>query len=115
VDERELRGIVAVGLLGTLEEVGWELREGVAAIWAGERDGEAVARRAKDAKQASALAAVLFHTHQLEAEFGAPKEGDVVLSIAAVEAGGDTTARQQQAEQVAQQQRVDEQRGPRRV
>lgn len=42
MSERELRGVVTVGLLGTLEEVGWSLRPGLARIWAGERDSEAV-------------------------------------------------------------------------
>lgn len=36
--ERELRGVIAVALLGTLEEVGWTLRPALAALWGGERN-----------------------------------------------------------------------------
>ncbi|GBF95142.1 hypothetical protein Rsub_07726 [Raphidocelis subcapitata] len=114
VDERELRGVVAFGLLGTLEEVGWELRDGVAAIWGGERDAEALAARAADARQAAALSAVLYHTRKLEAEYGPPPQESAALAVAAAEAGGDPTARQQQTEQAAQQQRSDDARGRRR-
>jgi hypothetical protein len=114
VDERELRGVVTFGLLGTLEEVGWELRDGVAAIWGGERDAEAVEKLAKDPKQAAALAAVLYHTVQLEAEFGAPGEESAALAVRAAAAGGEEVARQQQAESASQQQRVDENGPPRR-
>lgn len=114
VDERELRGVVAVGLLGTLEEVGWDLRGGVAAIWGGERDAESLAKSAKDGKQASALASILYHTRQLEEQYGPPPAESAALAVRAAEAGGDVAARQQQAEQAAQQQRVDEQRGGRR-
>jgi hypothetical protein len=113
VDERELRGVVAVGLLGTLEEVGWELRAGVAAIWGGERDAGALAARARDARQAAALSAVLYHTAKLEEEYGPPPPESAALAVAAAEAGGDATARQQQAEQAAQQQRADDSRGRR--
>jgi hypothetical protein len=62
VDEVELRGVVATGLLGTLEEVGWELRSGVAAIWGGQRDADALAAGAQDDKHGSALAAVLYRS-----------------------------------------------------
>lgn len=37
-----MRGVVTVGLLGTLEEVGWKLRPGLTRIWQGERDSDKV-------------------------------------------------------------------------
>jgi hypothetical protein len=108
VDERQLRGVVAFGLLGTLEEVGWELRPGVAAIWAGERDADAVAAMAGgDARRAAALAAVLYHTQRLEAQYGPPPAASADLAVRAAEAGSDPVALQQRGEQEAQQRRAD--------
>jgi hypothetical protein len=121
VDERELRGLVAVGLLGTLEEVGWRLRDGVAAIWKGERDGGALGsalggaaagadgegKGGLSARDLAALEAVLHHTRALEAEYGPPPPASVELAVKAALAGGDGVARQQQAEQTAQQERLD--------
>jgi hypothetical protein len=117
VEERELRGVVAVGLLGTLEEVGWDLREGVAAIWGGARDGDALAKDALasgDARRAAALSAVLYHTRKLEDEYGPPPPEGAAAAAAAARAGGEAAPRQQREEQAAQQQRADEAAGRRK-
>jgi hypothetical protein len=90
VDERQLRGLVAVGLIGTLEEVGWQLRPHLAALWRGERDAEVLTRGVAP-REAAALTAVLFHVQQLEGEFGPPPPAGVAAAVAALEetaAGG---------------------------
>jgi hypothetical protein len=89
VDERELRGIVAVGLLGTLEEVGWELRENLLKLWAGERDVEVLTAGVGE-REAAALSAILYHTQQLEGEYGKPTEAGIAAAVTA--AGGDASA-----------------------
>lgn len=89
VDERELRGIVAVGLLGTLEEVGWQLREKLLTLWAGERDVE-VLTAGVGQREAAALTAILYHTQQLEGEYGKPPAAGVAAALAA--AGGSASA-----------------------
>ena len=45
VQQKELKGVAMVGLLGTLEEVGFNIRAQVLRIWAGE--GEQRAHRAE--------------------------------------------------------------------
>lgn len=69
VDDLQLQGVVTMGLLGTLEEVGWQIRDGVHRIWQGERDTEAVVAGAEGKEQA-ALVSILYHTLQLEKEHG---------------------------------------------
>lgn len=86
VDERELRGLVAVGLLGTLEEVGWQLRDKLLALWSGERDLDVLTADVGP-KEAAALQSILYHMQQLEAQFGRPTEKGVAAAIAAA-AGG---------------------------
>lgn len=71
VDERELRGVVAVGLLGTLEEVGWNIKQGVEMIWQGERDIEVAGQGLSDREKA-ALTSVMFHVLKNEREYGPP-------------------------------------------
>jgi hypothetical protein len=91
VDERELRGLVAVGLLGTLEEVGWQLRGPLLALWSGERDLDALCA-AVGPKEGAALQAILFHMQKLEAEYGSPPQASIDAAVAAVQAspgGGD--------------------------
>jgi hypothetical protein len=82
VEERELRGLVAVSLLGTLEEVGWQLREKLLALWAGERDLDALTAEV-GAREAAALTAILYHTEQLEREFGGPPAAGVAAAVKA--------------------------------
>ncbi len=86
VDERELRGVVAVSLLGTLEEVGWQLRSGLLALWGGERNIEVIAGGAPPRERA-ALTAILFHTQQLEARYNRPSPAGVAAALAAARAG----------------------------
>jgi hypothetical protein len=82
VEERELRGLVAVSLLGTLEEVGWQLREQLLALWAGERDLDALTAGV-GAREAAALTAILYHTEQLEREYGGPPAAGVAAAVKA--------------------------------
>ena len=51
--------------------MGWRLRPGLARIWGGERDSDAVIAGATPREQA-ALMAVLFHTRKLEQDHGPP-------------------------------------------
>eukprot|EP00879_Flechtneria_rotunda_P012689 GHRR01013250.1.p1 GENE.GHRR01013250.1~~GHRR01013250.1.p1 ORF type:complete len:462 (+),score=209.55 GHRR01013250.1:375-1760(+) len=85
VDERELRGVVAVSLLGTLEEVGWQLREKLLSLWAGERDIEQLTKDVGP-KEAAALTAILYHTQQMELQYNKPPAAGVAATLAA--AGG---------------------------
>lgn len=82
VDERELRGVVAVGLLGTLEEVGWQLREPLLSLWAGERDLDKLTADVGP-RESSALTAILYHTQQLEEQFNKPPAAGVAAALAA--------------------------------
>lgn len=86
VDERELRGLAAVGLLGTLEEVGWTIRSNLLALWAGERDAE-VLTAGLGPREASAMSSILYHTQQLEEQFGKPPKESVEAALAAAAAG----------------------------
>jgi hypothetical protein len=87
VEERELRGLAAVGLLGTLEEVGWTIRDKLLALWGGERDEE-VLTAGLGPREASAMASILYHTQQLEAEYGKPPAASVEAALAAANLGG---------------------------
>lgn len=69
VDEKELLGVITVGLLGTLEEVGWSIRGGLEHIWAGERDSEVVVE-GLGVRERNALVCVLYHTQRFEASLG---------------------------------------------
>jgi hypothetical protein len=71
VDEHELRGVVTIGLLGTLEEVGWDIRAGVERIWAGERDGDALSA-GLEPRESAAMVSILYHTQRLENKYGPP-------------------------------------------
>ncbi|WIA39428.1 hypothetical protein OEZ86_005530 [Tetradesmus obliquus] len=82
VEERELRGLVAVGLLGTLEEVGWQLRQPLLALWGGERDLDALTEGVGP-REAAALTMILYHTEQLEHEFGGPAAAGVAAALKA--------------------------------
>lgn len=82
VDERELRGVVAVGLLGTLEEVGWQLRAPLLSLWAGERDLDKLTAGAGP-REAAALTAILYHTQQLEQQYNKPPAQGVAAALAA--------------------------------
>eukprot|EP00878_Enallax_costatus_P029237 GHUV01031683.1.p1 GENE.GHUV01031683.1~~GHUV01031683.1.p1 ORF type:complete len:365 (+),score=172.27 GHUV01031683.1:103-1095(+) len=82
VDERELRGVVAVGLLGTLEEVGWQLRDPLLSLWAGERDIDKLTADVGP-REAAALTAILYHTQQLEEQFNKPPAEGVAAALAA--------------------------------
>jgi len=86
VEERELRGLAAVGLLGTLEEVGWTIRDKLLALWAGERDAE-VLTAGLGPREASAMTSILFHTQQLEEQYGKPPQQSVQAALAAAESG----------------------------
>jgi hypothetical protein len=91
VEERELRGLAAVGLLGTLEEVGWTIRDKVLALWAGERD-EAVLTAGLGPREASAMSAILYHTQQIQGEYGKPPQESVEAALAAAKLGGEAGA-----------------------
>lgn len=97
VDERELRGVVAVGLLGTLEEVGWQLREKLLTLWAGERDLD-VLTAGVGAREAGALTAILYHTEQLEREFDKPPAAGVAAALAAAAGAPQAVAKARAAE-----------------
>ena len=86
VDERELRGLAAVGLLGTLEEVGWTIRDKLLALWAGERDAE-VLTAGLGPREASAMNSILYHTQQLEEQYGKPPRESVEAALAAAGSG----------------------------
>lgn len=88
VEERELRGLAAVGLLGTLEEVGWTIRDKVLALWGGERD-EAVLTAGLGPREASAMASILYHTQQLEQHYGQPPPQSVEAALAAASLGAE--------------------------
>jgi hypothetical protein len=91
VEERELRGLAAVGLLGTLEEVGWTIRDKVLALWAGERD-EAVLSAGLGPREVTAISSILYHTQQLEQQYGKPPQQSVDAALAAANLGGDGAA-----------------------
>lgn len=88
VDEKQLRGLAAVGLLGTLEEVGWTIRDKLLALWGGERD-EAVLTAGLGPREASAMASILYHTHQLEEQYGQPPQASVEAALAAATLGAE--------------------------
>jgi hypothetical protein len=86
VDESNLRGVVSISLLGSLEEVGWNLRGPLEAIWSGERDLAVLTGQEEDpssgkyiapgSQDYAAIEAVLYHTKKLEEQYGAaPAEG----------------------------------------
>lgn len=91
VEERELRGLAAVGLLGTLEEVGWTIRDKVLALWGGERD-EAVLTAGLGPREASAISSILYHTQQLEEQYGKPPPQSVEAALAAASLGAEGAA-----------------------
>eukprot|EP00882_Tetradesmus_deserticola_P011730 GHRQ01012410.1.p1 GENE.GHRQ01012410.1~~GHRQ01012410.1.p1 ORF type:complete len:342 (+),score=189.43 GHRQ01012410.1:141-1166(+) len=82
VEEVELRGLVAVSLLGTLEEAGWQLREKLLAVWAGDRDLDTLTAGV-GAREAAALTAILYHTQQLEKEYGGAPAAGVAAAVKA--------------------------------
>ena len=81
VDEQNLRGVVSVGLLGALEEVGWNLKGPLEAIWSGERDLAVLTGQEEEptsgkyiapgSQEYAAIEAVLYHTNKLEEQYGA--------------------------------------------
>ncbi|GAX77519.1 hypothetical protein CEUSTIGMA_g4963.t1 [Chlamydomonas eustigma] len=71
LQQKELKGVAVVGLLGTLEEVGFKIQEQVHRIWAGERDHSLITE-CNEAKDQAALISILFHVKKLEEEFGSP-------------------------------------------
>ncbi|GFH22528.1 uncharacterized protein HaLaN_20004, partial [Haematococcus lacustris] len=71
LQQKELKGMAMVGLLGTVEEVGFNIRHQVQRIWAGERD-EAMIVDLTSAREQAALLSILFHTKKLHDEFGPP-------------------------------------------
>lgn len=73
--EKELKGVATVGLLGTLEEVGFNIRPQVLRIWAGERGAELASIPGLEARDQAALIAILFHTKQIEDKHGPPPKG----------------------------------------
>jgi hypothetical protein len=91
VEERELRGLAAVGLLGTLQEVGWTIRDKILSLWAGERDEE-VLTAGLGPREASAMSAILYHTQQIEREYGKPPPESVEAALAAAKLGGEAGA-----------------------
>ncbi|KXZ44791.1 hypothetical protein GPECTOR_62g906 [Gonium pectorale] len=75
LSEKELKGVARVGLLGTLEEVGFNIRHRLLRIWAGERGAELAAGPGLEFRDQAALLAILYHTQQLEEAHGAPPGG----------------------------------------
>ncbi|GLI67934.1 hypothetical protein VaNZ11_012262 [Volvox africanus] len=73
--EKELKGVAKVGLLGTLEEVGFNIRPQLLRIWSGERGAELAAGPGLEFRDQAALLAILFHTQQIEDKHGAPPGG----------------------------------------
>jgi hypothetical protein len=71
VEDLQLRGVVTMGLIGTLEEVGWDIRAGIHAIWQGGREAEVVVA-GRVGKEQAALVSILYHTLQMEKELGLP-------------------------------------------
>lgn len=69
VDGRELKGFAEVGLLGTLEEMGYNLRDVLKLIWKGERRTDVLLDGA-DARAQAAIVSILYHTHLLEKKYG---------------------------------------------
>eukprot|EP00201_Polytomella_parva_P012680 CAMPEP_0175059724 /NCGR_PEP_ID=MMETSP0052_2-20121109/12592_1 /TAXON_ID=51329 ORGANISM="Polytomella parva, Strain SAG 63-3" /NCGR_SAMPLE_ID=MMETSP0052_2 /ASSEMBLY_ACC=CAM_ASM_000194 /LENGTH=167 /DNA_ID=CAMNT_0016325307 /DNA_START=194 /DNA_END=697 /DNA_ORIENTATION=+ len=69
LEEKELKGVAMVGLIGTLEEVGFDIRKQIADIWRGERSADLVVQGTKPNEQA-ALLSILFHTKHLEDTYG---------------------------------------------
>lgn len=63
-----------VSLLGTLEEVGFDIRNHIYRIWAGDRDDGMITECAA-AKDQAALISILFHTKKIEEEHGTPPNG----------------------------------------
>jgi hypothetical protein len=85
LDDAELRGVVAVGLLGTLEEVGFAaLRGRVRRVWAGERDVAELSRGAEP-REAAALLSVLYHTRRLEERHGPASSAGREAAVRAAE------------------------------
>lgn len=76
-----------MGLLGTLEEVGWTIRDKLIALWGGERD-EGVLTAGLGPREASAMASILYHTQQLEAQYGKPPPESVEAALEAASMGG---------------------------
>ncbi|GLC36818.1 hypothetical protein PLESTB_000779500 [Pleodorina starrii] len=73
--EKELRGVAQVGLLGTLEEVGFNIRHQLLRIWSGERGADLAAGPGLEFRDQAALLAILYHTQQIEEQHGAPPRG----------------------------------------
>ncbi|KAG1663894.1 hypothetical protein FOA52_014707 [Chlamydomonas sp. UWO 241] len=69
ISQKELKGVATTGLLGTLEEVGFNIRSQVTRIWAGEHD-HALVTACTEARDQAALISILFHTKMLEEEYG---------------------------------------------
>jgi len=86
LDDAELRGVVAVGLLGTLEEVGFAaLRSRVRRVWQGERDVAALSAGAEP-REAAALLSVLYHTRRLEDRHGPASAAGRAAAVRAADA-----------------------------
>lgn len=99
VHDHELRGVIGVSLLGTLEEVGYDIRPGVERIWAGERDVDSITAGVEPKVQA-ALTSVLWHTHKLELQYGTPPQSSsssAATSSTTAERDGEEDSRQQKA------------------
>ncbi|EFJ48396.1 hypothetical protein VOLCADRAFT_104782 [Volvox carteri f. nagariensis] len=73
--EKELKGVAQVGLLGTLEEVGFNVRHQLLRIWSGERGAELAAGPGLEFRDQAALLAILYHTQQIEERHGPPPRG----------------------------------------
>ncbi|GIL91002.1 hypothetical protein Vretimale_17049 [Volvox reticuliferus] len=73
--EKELKGVAQVGLLGTLEEVGFNIRPQLLRIWSGERGAEMAAGPGLEFRDQAALLAILYHTQQIEDKHGSPPGG----------------------------------------
>ncbi|KAG2484308.1 hypothetical protein HYH03_016851 [Edaphochlamys debaryana] len=90
--EKELKGVARFGLLGTLEEVGFNIRPQLERIWAGERGAELAAGPGLEFRDQAALLAVLYHTAQLEDQHGPPPGGYLPAPAGAPAGAGQTKA-----------------------
>eukprot|EP00798_Chlamydomonas_sp_ICE-L_P031176 gene31176-6319_t len=83
MSQKEMKGVAMFGLLGTLEEVGFNIKDKVHQIWAGQHD-QSLAMGCPYAKDQAALISILFHTKKLEEEslaMGCPNAKDQAALI----------------------------------
>ncbi|GFR52983.1 hypothetical protein Agub_g15672 [Astrephomene gubernaculifera] len=73
--EKELKGVAQVGLLGTLEEVGFNIQPQLHRIWSGEHGAEMAAEAGLEFRDQAALMAILYHTQQILDKYGPPPRG----------------------------------------